>query len=54
LSGGEKQEWGMGRKTVVWVVERNRGGEWKEKQYFEWWRETGVGNGKKNSGLSGG
>jgi len=33
-------------------VDRNRGGEWKEKQWFEWWIETGVGNGKKNNGFS--
>jgi len=33
-------------------VARNRGGEWKEKEWFEWWLETGVGNGKKKSGFS--
>jgi hypothetical protein len=33
---------------MVWVVARNRGGEWKDKQCFEWWLETGMGNGKKN------
>ena len=36
------------------MMARNRGWEWKEKQWFEWWLETGVGNGKKNNGLSGG
>ena len=29
------------------MVDRNRGGEWEGKQWFEWWIETGVGNGKK-------
>ena len=36
------------------MVAGNRSGEWKEKQWFEWWLEAGVGNGKKNSGLNGG
>jgi len=34
------------------VVDRNRSGEWKDKQWFEWWIETGVGNGKENNGFS--
>ena len=44
----------MERKTVVWVLARNRGAEWKEKLCFEWRIDTGVGNGKENNGLSDG